>query len=92
MPNNDIVEHLLGLYWANVHPYVPVLNKNLFLQQRENVNDPPSPLLLNAMFAVSAEFSERPSVRADPETHETGGWIYFDRACSLTDNFLDFRP
>ncbi|GBC34759.2 fungal-specific transcription factor domain-containing protein [Rhizophagus irregularis DAOM 181602=DAOM 197198] len=89
MPNNDVIEHLLALYWVNVHPYVPVLNKNLFLQQRENANDPPSPLLLNAMFAVSAEFSERPSVRSDPETHETGGWIYFDRARALLDDFMD---
>ncbi|RGB30772.1 fungal-specific transcription factor domain-containing protein [Rhizophagus diaphanus] len=89
MPNNDVIEHLLALYWANVHPYVPVLNKNLFLQQRKNAIDPPSPLLLNAMFAVSAEFSERPSVRSDPETHETGGWIYFDRARALLDDFMD---
>ncbi|RIA93243.1 fungal-specific transcription factor domain-containing protein [Glomus cerebriforme] len=89
MPNNDIVEHLLALYWANVHPYVPVLNKRFFLQQRENSSDPVSPLLLNAIFAVSAEFSERPSVHADPETHETGGWLYFDRARALLDDFMD---
>ncbi|CAI2172088.1 14696_t:CDS:2 [Funneliformis geosporum] len=89
MPNNDMVEHLLELYWTNVHLYVPVLNKNLFLQQRENSNDPPSPLLLNAMFAISAEFSERSSVRADPETLETGGWVYFDRARALLDDFMD---
>ncbi|RHZ43719.1 hypothetical protein Glove_880g8 [Diversispora epigaea] len=89
IPNEDTVNHLLGLYWVNVHPYVPVINKSIFLQQRENSNDPPSVLLLNAMFAVAAEFSDRPSIKNDPETHEKGGWIFFDRARNLLDTFLD---
>ncbi|CAG8531568.1 3120_t:CDS:2 [Cetraspora pellucida] len=89
IPPDDIVEHLLELYWTNVHPYVPVLNKSIFLQQRESPDDPPSLLLLNAMFAVAAEFSDRPSVRTDPESHEKGGWIFFDRARNILDSFLD---
>ncbi|CAG8607622.1 6892_t:CDS:2 [Dentiscutata erythropus] len=89
IPPDDIVEHLLELYWANVHPYVPVLNKSIFLQQRENPDDPPSLLLLNAMFAVAAEFSDRPSVRTDSESHEKGGWVFFDRARNILDSFLD---
>ncbi|CAG8432812.1 11492_t:CDS:2 [Diversispora eburnea] len=89
IPNEETVNHLLGLYWVNVHPYVPVINKSIFLQQRENPNDPPSLLLLNAMFAVVAEFSDRPSIKNDPETHEKGGWIFFDRARNLLDTFLD---
>lgn len=89
IPPDDIVEHLLELYWVNVHPYVPVLNKSIFLQQRENPDDPPSLLLLNAMFAVAAEFSDRPSVRTDSESHEKGGWVFFDRARNILDSFLD---
>ncbi|CAG8479569.1 5649_t:CDS:2 [Acaulospora morrowiae] len=89
MPDKDIFDHLLSLYWVNVHPHIPVLNKSHFLQQLENPHDPPSPLLLNAMFAIAAEFSDRPHIRSDPETHENGGWIFLDRARNLIDTFLD---
>nr|CAG8521595.1 14346_t:CDS:2 [Entrophospora candida] len=89
MPNDELFEHLLDLYWTNVHPNVPVLNKSLFLQQLNGPNDQASPLLLNAMFAISSDFSEIPSVRLDSETNESSGWLYFDRARNMLDDFLD---
>ncbi|CAG8527283.1 13106_t:CDS:2 [Acaulospora colombiana] len=89
IPDKDTVEHLLSLYWINIHPYIPVLNKSTFLRKFEDSHDPPSPLLLNAMFAIASEFSDRPSIRSDPETRENGGWIFFDRARGLIDTFMD---
>ncbi|KAI7892918.1 fungal-specific transcription factor domain-containing protein [Mucor mucedo] len=50
---------LIKIYFANVHPVLPVVNKTRFLQQYRDLADtyPPSDLL-NAMFGAAARFVE----------------------------------
>ncbi|KAI8979718.1 fungal-specific transcription factor domain-containing protein [Mycotypha africana] len=52
-------DRLLKIYFANIHPVLPVVNKTRFLQQYRDKADtyPPSDLL-NAMFGAAARFVE----------------------------------
>ncbi|KAI8089729.1 fungal-specific transcription factor domain-containing protein [Halteromyces radiatus] len=50
---------LLKIYFANVHPILPVINKIEFLKQyRDQTETYPSGELLNAMFGAAARFVE----------------------------------
>jgi hypothetical protein len=40
-------------FFANVHPYCPVINKAYFYQQWQSARDSISPLMLEAIFACS---------------------------------------
>ncbi|KAI7904471.1 fungal-specific transcription factor domain-containing protein [Cokeromyces recurvatus] len=52
-------DRLLKIYFANIHPVLPVVNKTSFLKQYRDQADtyPPSDLL-NAMFGAAARFVE----------------------------------
>ncbi len=52
MPDDETVLHYFDLYFTNVHPYVPVLDRPLFYQQWHTQRDSISPLLLEAVFAI----------------------------------------
>jgi hypothetical protein len=61
MPDEQTVLHYFDLYFANVHPYVPVLNKTLFYQQWHSNRDSISPLILEAIFAIAGRLADEPS-------------------------------
>ncbi|CAG8624058.1 3758_t:CDS:2, partial [Paraglomus brasilianum] len=74
--SNEYDNELLEKYWIHVHPQVPILNKKLF---KDPLN-PPTLLLLEAMYAISALFSEN-TTNADS--------LHFERAEALLGPFLD---
>ncbi|CAO0799435.1 unnamed protein product [Mucor circinelloides] len=52
-------DRLLKIYFANIHPVLPVVNKTRFLQQyRDQADTYPPADLLNAMFGAAARFVE----------------------------------
>ncbi len=61
MPDEQTALHYFDLYFANVHPYVPVLNKTLFYQQWHNNRESISPLILEAIFAIAGKLADEPS-------------------------------
>lgn len=61
MPDDDTVLQYFDMYFMNVHPYVPVLNKDLFYQQWHTNRDSISPLILEAIFAISGRLVDEPS-------------------------------
>ncbi|KAL2023263.1 hypothetical protein VTK56DRAFT_3386 [Thermocarpiscus australiensis] len=61
MPDDDTILHYLDLYFANAHPYVPVLDKSSFYQQWYNDRDSISPLLLEAIFAIAGRLADEPA-------------------------------
>ncbi|CAG8489250.1 22808_t:CDS:2 [Cetraspora pellucida] len=79
-PTPEIIQNLIGLYFANVHPYVPILNKNDFIRRLNDKNNPISPLLFYSVLAIGARFSDDPVVRLDPLKPETA---------DLLDDFFD---
>ena len=61
MPDEQTILHYFDLYFANVHPYVPVLDKVQFYQQWQNNRDSISPLLLEAIFAIAGRLADDPA-------------------------------
>ncbi|KAI9244705.1 fungal-specific transcription factor domain-containing protein [Phascolomyces articulosus] len=68
-------DRLMKIYFMNVHPLLPVINKGEFLRQyRDQADTYPSAELLNAMFGAAARFIEiesrkQESSNAYPELH-----------------------
>jgi hypothetical protein len=53
MPSEEQALHYFDYFFANVHPYCPVINKAYFYQQWQSARDSISPLMLEAIFACS---------------------------------------
>lgn len=53
MPSDDQALQYFQYFFANIHPYVPVLNRQSFFQQWSSSRDSISPLLLEAIFACT---------------------------------------
>ena len=61
MPDDETVLHYFDMYFTNVHPYVPVLNKAHFYQQWHTNREAISPLILEAIFAIAGRLADEPS-------------------------------
>jgi hypothetical protein len=53
MPAEEQALQYFDYFFANVHPYCPVINKAYFYQQWQSARDSISPLMLEAIFACS---------------------------------------
>ncbi|PVH76410.1 hypothetical protein DL98DRAFT_551174 [Cadophora sp. DSE1049] len=79
MPDEQTVMEYFDMYFMNVHPYVPVLNKSLFYQQWHTNRDSISPLILEAIFAIAGRLADEPS-----QGHQ---WLAL--ASKHADSFMD---
>jgi hypothetical protein len=61
MPDEQTALNYFDLYFQNVHPYVPVLNKTVFYQQWHSNRESISPLILEAIFAIAGKLADEPS-------------------------------
>lgn len=61
MPDEETAMHYFDMYFSNVHIYVPVLNKTLFYQQWHTNRDAISPLVLEAIFAITGRLADEPA-------------------------------
>ena len=61
MPDDETTLHYFDMYFMNVHPYVPVLNKTLFYQQWHTNRESISPLILEAIFAIGGRLADEPT-------------------------------
>jgi hypothetical protein len=61
MPDEETVVHYFDLYFTNVHPYVPVLDKAQFYQQWTTNRESISPLILEAVFAIAGRLADEPA-------------------------------
>jgi hypothetical protein len=61
MPDEDTIMHYFEIYFTNVHPYVPVINKTLFYQQWHTNREAISPLILEAIFSIAGRLADEPS-------------------------------
>jgi hypothetical protein len=53
MPSDEQAMHYFEYFFANVHPYCPVINKAYFYQQWHSAPGSISPLMLESIFACS---------------------------------------
>lgn len=61
MPPEDRAMDYFEIFFANVHPYVPVINQSYFYQQWHTDRQSISPLMLEAMFACAGRMSDDPA-------------------------------
>ncbi|KAH8701151.1 putative C6 finger domain protein [Talaromyces proteolyticus] len=61
MPSNDEAAKYFKIFFADIHPYVPVVHRLHLYQQWRNDRSAISPLLLEALFACAARMSDDPA-------------------------------
>lgn len=64
MPSDDQAQKYFEYYFTNVHPYVPVINRNYFRSQWRTNRESISPLILECIFACAAQLLHQPAERA----------------------------
>ncbi|KAI7898774.1 fungal-specific transcription factor domain-containing protein [Cokeromyces recurvatus] len=90
LPPKDLSEHLLRLYFKHFYPFLPLFYKRQLFSTVDNpAIDPVAPLLLNAVYAVASRISPDTRVRSDPDSPDTAGDIFFERAEKLLDESYD---
>jgi hypothetical protein len=89
MPPPDLAQHLIDLYFKHFYPTLPILYKKSFMAKLKSEDDNPSPLLLNAIFAIASRISPDERVREDPTLPDTAGEIFYERAKFLLDQECD---
>ncbi|KAL2444827.1 hypothetical protein ABEF95_017288 [Exophiala dermatitidis] len=61
MPSQEEAMRAFKIFFRDVHPYVPVLNRRRFYEQWHNDKDSISPLVLEAVFANAGRLSDDPA-------------------------------
>jgi len=58
MPSEEQALQYFDYFFANIHPYCPVINRAYFFQQWQSARESISPLMLEAIFACSSLMME----------------------------------
>lgn len=62
-PSESDASEMLTIFFEHCHPYIPIVNKAIFLQQwRSNSREQISPLLIEAIFACAGRLMTDPSI------------------------------
>ena len=61
MPAHEDAMHYFEVFFNDVHPYVPVINRAYFFRQWQHDRSSISPLLLEAIFACAGRMSDEPA-------------------------------
>lgn len=90
--DDELVKHLLHMYFTWHYTYFTTLSKQLFFRDF-NLGQPPAntkrkvyyctPLLVNAILALGCHFTSRPDARSDPNDSATAGDHFFKEAKRL---------
>ncbi|KAH7305298.1 fungal-specific transcription factor domain-containing protein [Stachybotrys elegans] len=77
----ELQEHLLELYFRWQNPWVYLVHKEYFMRDFRRGQGPfCTPLLLNAIFAIAARYSDRIELRSDPADSNTAGEAFAEQA------------
>lgn len=60
MPDEETTLHYFEVFFTNVHPYVPVLDRTTFYRQWQTDRESISPLILEAVFALAGRIVDEP--------------------------------
>ena len=64
MPSDEQAMHYFDIFFTDVHPYVPVIEKSYFYHQWHTNRESISTLTLEAIFACAGGMSNDPSLGA----------------------------
>ncbi|KAI5780667.1 fungal-specific transcription factor domain-containing protein [Peziza echinospora] len=79
MPSEEEAADLFDIYFRDVHPYLPIVNKSSLLRQWNSSRESISPLLLETIFATAGRISPEP----------TTGLKWISMATRHVDCFMD---
>ncbi|KAM0425798.1 hypothetical protein ACHAPT_009049 [Fusarium lateritium] len=84
-PTNELRDHLLGLFWKWQNSWQYIVPRetfviDLYVQKSGRFC---TPLLLNAILALSSRYSPRLELRSNPEDANTAGQIFADQAKTM---------
>lgn len=60
MPDEETALHYFDVFFSDVHPYVPVLDRSTFYRQWQTNREAISPLILEALFALAGRIVDEP--------------------------------
>lgn len=95
MPDEETVMHYFDMYFLNVHPYVPVLNKASFYHQWHTNREAISPLILEAIFAIAGRLADEPAqghqwlALASSEVSGISWHFHANETTEHADSFMD---
>lgn len=89
LPPEDLATELINLFFNNIHPYVPVLNKANFCKDWASNRRTMSPYLLFSFFATAARYSDDPRVRSLNEDSDSRGNRWYDLVLLYRESFRD---
>ena len=69
LPSKEVCDELIDTYFAFVQPVFPIIDKEEFLHRYHDSADPPSLLLMQAMFLAATHFAPIGELR-DPKTDD----------------------
>ncbi|CAG9987822.1 unnamed protein product [Clonostachys byssicola] len=80
--SSELEDHLLDLYWRWQNSWNYIVHKGAFLRSRAGLDDGRycSPLLLSAIFAISARYSDRVELRTIADDPSTSGNAFCEQA------------
>jgi Fungal specific transcription factor domain len=79
--SSEIIENLLSMYFCWEFPnFVCISKKHLFEDFRIGRRRYCSPLLVNAMLALGARFTDQPEIRVSPNNNDTVGCRFYAEA------------
>ncbi|KAL3462317.1 fungal-specific transcription factor domain-containing protein [Aspergillus heterothallicus] len=86
--SDELVEHLLGLYFQWEEPWQQVVNERMFRHSMQTNGRYFSPLLLNSILAMGSRYSDRIETRSDLGAPSTTGQIFLETAEELLQSDL----
>ncbi|KAK7423672.1 hypothetical protein QQX98_000862 [Neonectria punicea] len=78
--SDDLMSHLIDLYFKWEQPWLQVVDEELFRHSRQENGRYYSPLLLNCILAIGSRYCDRPEVRSDRDDPHTAGQPFLDTA------------
>lgn len=60
MPDEETALHYFDVFFTNVHPYIPVIDRENFYRRWQTDRESISPLVLEAIFALAGRFVDEP--------------------------------
>ncbi|KAL2153349.1 hypothetical protein VTH82DRAFT_4504 [Thermothelomyces myriococcoides] len=92
LPPRKLCDELIDSYFKWVHPIVPVINKTKFMRRYKDPKNPPSLLLLQAMFLAGSRVCTNPQLMDANGSSAPAALTFYKRAKALYDaNYEDDR-
>ncbi|GLA26971.1 hypothetical protein AnigIFM63326_004153 [Aspergillus niger] len=85
----DMAMHLLDLHWNRLHLMYLVTYRPAIMDSLLNNGPYVNKLLLNAIYLQSSLYSDRSSLRSDPENSRTRGMMFYHRFKALLTSYVD---